>query len=325
MNIYTDEQAMLSSWFCRRGESILIVYSDVIFLENLIMNFFILYCTAKLTRTVFKYARIASGALIGALYVIVLMYLPENRLLYSLVAKIILSVVIIWTSFKILDFFHLIKILAVFYLSSFLFAGAALAFSGFSSQVGVVSSGRIIYIGDYKWSILMLSALFIFILVKMLKNIYLLKMPGNKMIKSIKIIADSKQIYIDALIDTGNSLIDPFTNYPVIIVEYSAIEQLVPQKFKDLMGSSSENDIIKMCEAVAQTEWVSRFRLIPFNSLGKKDGFLIGFRPDKVSLIKNKKEVETSKVIIGIYTERLSQNNNYNALVGPQFMLGLIS
>jgi len=303
----------------------LIVYSDVIFLENLIMNFFILYCTAKLTRTIFKYFRIAAGALVGALYVIILMYVPENRVLYSLPAKVVLSVIIIWTSFKVLNFIHLLKILAVFYLSSFLFAGAALAFSGFSSQVGFAAGGRIIYAGDYKWSILMFSAIFIFILVKVLKNVYLLKIPGNKIIKSLKITAGEKQICLDALIDTGNSLTDPFTNYPVIIVEYSAIEELIPQKLKEIMQNDSSEDIIKICETFAQTEWASRLRLIPFNSIGRKDGFLIGFRPDKVSISKNKKEVDTSKVIIAIYTDKLSQNNNYNALVGPQLILGLSS
>lgn len=303
----------------------MIVYSDVIFLENLIMNFFILYCTAKLTRTIFKYFRIAAGALVGALYVIILMYVPENRVLYSLPAKVVLSVIIIWTSFKVLNFIHLLKILAVFYLSSFLFAGAALAFSGFSSQVGFAAGGRIIYAGDYKWSILMFSAIFIFILVKVLKNVYLLKIPGNKIIKSLKITAGEKQICLDALIDTGNSLTDPFTNYPVIIVEYSAIEELIPQKLKEIMQNDSSEDIIKICETFAQTEWASRLRLIPFNSIGRKDGFLIGFRPDKVSISKNKKEVDTSKVIIAIYTDKLSQNNNYNALVGPQLILGLSS
>ena len=303
----------------------MIVYSDVIFLENLIMNFFILYCTAKLTRTIFKYFRIAAGALVGALYVIILMYVPENRVLYSLPAKVVLSVIIIWTSFKVLNFIHLLKILAVFYLSSFLFAGAALAFSGFSSQVGFAAGGRIIYAGDYKWSILMFSAIFIFILVKVLKNVYLLKIPGNKIIKSLKITAGEKQICLDALIDTGNSLTDPFTNYPVIIVEYSAIEELIPQKLKEMMQNDLNEDIIKICETFAQTEWANRLRLIPFNSIGRKDGFLIGFRPDKVSISKNKKEVDTSKVIIAIYTDKLSQNNNYNALVGPQLILGLSS
>ena len=303
----------------------MIVYSDVIFLENLIMNFFILYCTAKLTRTIFKYFRIAAGALVGALYVIILMYVPENRVLYSLPAKVVLSVIIIWTSFKVLNFIHLLKILAVFYLSSFLFAGAALAFSGFSSQVGFAAGGRIIYAGDYKWSILMFSAIFIFILVKVLKNVYLLKIPGNKIIKSLKITAGEKQICLDALIDTGNSLTDPFTNYPVIIVEYSAIEEFIPQKLKEMMQNDLNEDIIKTCETFAQTEWANRLRLIPFNSIGRKDGFLIGFRPDKVSISKNKKEVDTSKVIIAIYTDKLSQNNNYNALVGPQLILGLSS
>lgn len=301
------------------------VYFDVIFLENLIMNFFILYCTAKLTRTIFKYCRIAFGALVGALYVIILMYVPENRVLYSLPAKVVLSVIIIWTSFKVLNIIHLFKILSVFYLSSFLFAGAALAFSGFSSQVGVAAGGRIIYSGDYKWSILMFSAIFIFILVKVLKNVYLLKIPGNKIIKSLKITAGEKQICLDALIDTGNSLTDPFTNYPVIIVEYSAIEELIPQKIKEMMQNDLNEDTIKICETFAQTEWASRLRLIPFNSIGRKGGFLIGFRPDKVSISKNKKEVDTSKVIIAIYTDKLSQNNNYNALVGPQLILGLSS
>ena len=45
-------------------------------------------------------------------------------------------------------------------------------------------------------------------------------------------------------------------------------------------------------------DYISRFRLIPFSSLGKQNGMLIGFKPDKVTIKFDGLEKEKGDVII---------------------------
>jgi len=65
---------------------------------------------------------------------------------------------------------------------------------------------------------------------------------------------------------------------------------------------------------------MSRFRLIPFTSLGKENGMLIGFRPDYIEVGENAEKKGITDVIIGIYNRALSKNNNYSALLSPELI-----
>lgn len=62
--------------------------------------------------------------------------------------------------------------------------------------------------------------------------------------------------------------------------------------------------------------YVSRFRVIPFSSLGKQNGMLLGIKADKVIISFEEEEIIISNSIIGIYDEHLTKNGNYTALVG---------
>lgn len=45
-------------------------------------------------------------------------------------------------------------------------------------------------------------------------------------------------------------------------------------------------------------DYISRFRLIPFSSLGKQNGMLIGFKPDGVTITFDENRLEKENVII---------------------------
>ncbi len=47
-----------------------------------------------------------------------------------------------------------------------------------------------------------------------------------------------------------------------------------------------------------EEDYISRFRLIPFSSLGKQNGMLIGFKPDKIIVKFDESEKEWQNVIV---------------------------
>ena len=131
----------------------------------------------------------------------------------------------------------------------------------------------------------------------------------------IKINYKGKNTKVKAMIDTGNLLKDPITSIPVIVVEKTDLRDIIPINILDAIDKVIDGMDINLMEEIGE-DYISRFRLIPFSSLGKQNGMLIGFKPDGVSISFDGVEIEAGDVIIGIYNKEISRNGNYSSLVG---------
>jgi stage II sporulation protein GA (sporulation sigma-E factor processing peptidase) len=120
--------------------------------------------------------------------------------------------------------------------------------------------------------------------------------------------------------DTGNQLKDPLTQAPVVIAEYAAMEPFLPEDLKEIFGRSSELDLKTIAEEISKSAWSSRFRLIPFSSIGKHHGMLLGLRPDEVSIVVEDRKVTTRHVVVGIYNKPLCPQGSYRALLHPDLL-----
>ena len=63
-------------------------------------------------------------------------------------------------------------------------------------------------------------------------------------------------------------------------------------------------------------EYMSKLKFIPFSSLGKQNGMLLGIKPNYIKVISNETETVNENVIIGIYNKSLTKRGEYRALVG---------
>ncbi|HRU41430.1 MAG TPA: sigma-E processing peptidase SpoIIGA, partial [Candidatus Diapherotrites archaeon] len=70
------------------------VYADIILLENLIMNYLILWSTARLTRYRHSKVKLLIASLLGAVYA-VLSYFPGYGYLFTFYMKILFSLLIV--------------------------------------------------------------------------------------------------------------------------------------------------------------------------------------------------------------------------------------
>ncbi len=57
--------------------------------------------------------------------------------------------------------------------------------------------------------------------------------------------------------------------------------------------------------------------MIPFKSLGRANGMLIGFKPDRVAVGA---DASRSDVVIGIYNSRLTRDGRYQGLLAPELV-----
>jgi stage II sporulation protein GA (sporulation sigma-E factor processing peptidase) len=134
------------------------IYLDVLFLENLVMNYLILVVTSKFSKARTSNLRLFLGALVGAVYVIMIILVPSIKLYYTAVAKIALSFVIVAVTFSPEKVVSFLKILTIFYISTFIFAGASFAFLYFNQSGGFIRNGVYI-LWQSKWTALFLSIL----------------------------------------------------------------------------------------------------------------------------------------------------------------------
>ena len=102
------------------------IYIDIVLIENLIMNFIILLATGLILKGKISVTRLVIASLMGAIYSVVA-YISILEIYSSMVLKIILSIVIIYIAFNPQTFKKMWKNLLIFYLTSFVFGGAAFA------------------------------------------------------------------------------------------------------------------------------------------------------------------------------------------------------
>ena len=296
------------------------VYWDVLVLENFVINFLILLVTAKLSRLRVSTLRLLAGSIIGALYVGFIILQPDLEVYYTTIAKILLSMFIVAVTFSPRKVLQFIRTLAIFYISTFIFAGAAFAFLFFRHQGGFVRNGIVCVFGQSQWSMLVFSIITVGIIVKIFLEVIQSRLTKENMLVHVKISFDNRAIDLSALIDTGNSLRDPLTNIPVMVVEFKALKELLPQEIKSIFDGAQEDDLNYVTTIISKSKWFSRFRLIPFCSLGKENGMLIGFKPDFIEIGGEDDKRGVKNVIVGIYNRSLSRNEKYKALLGPELV-----
>ena len=94
------------------------IYVDVVLLENICMNYIILFSTSYIIKIKRKHIRLFLSSLVGAVYA-VLAYAEIVPLYANLIVKVILSIVMVYIAFYPKNFKGLLKELIVFYLVSF--------------------------------------------------------------------------------------------------------------------------------------------------------------------------------------------------------------
>lgn len=291
-------------------------YIDLIILENFFMNSIILYTTARLLNKKILIRRLVIASFIGTIYVFTLCLKIPNTLLN--ISKFIMGLILVKLCFGSRGCIALIKESAVYFFSSFLYAGCALGFLHIVKPKVIYLVNGIIIGGEYIFEIVGISAVACFALIKVTIKLIKLKSYFNKknMIANLKIFNGEKNVKIKALVDTGNLLTDPVSQDPVVIVYKEKVRELFDNKILEKIDSLNGGDEIN------DRSNNSRLRVIPYTSIGQSQGVITVCRVDKIKLEYQDEENEIKNVLIGFYNEALSKNDKYSALIGLQILEG---
>lgn len=292
---------------------IMTIYIDVVLLENLIMNYIILYATAIIFKKTPQIWKIILASGVGAVYS-VMTYVSNFHVYSTIFLKILLSIIIVYIAFSPKNIKELCKAMLLFYLVSFIFGGAAFFLIYFVKPQNILMKDGL-FIGTYPLKIVFLGAIIAFIITILAYKIIRTKISKKSLKCSIKIKLNDAQIETTAMVDTGNLLKDPITNTPVIVVEHTLLYNILPKQILNNLENILGGDVADIPDEI-KNKYMCKLKVIPFSSLGKQNGMLLGIKADEV-YIENEEGTFTNKnVIMGIYDKSLTKKGEYRALVG---------
>lgn len=285
------------------------IYIDVLICTNIFINYFILLAISKLYFFRTNKLRIILGACLGGLCSLLIL-VPETNFYINLIVKFLISAIIILVSFKITSLINFTKALASFYVVNFIFAGIVLFIWYFLDSKNIFIKNSIVYF-NISPLFFIISTLIAYSIIKFL-NLFTVQRESKQSFCSLKIEQNNKILKLNAKIDTGNTLKDPFSNKPVAIVEYKFIKDIIPLELREYFLNNAFNNlnINKLAHL--------KFRAIPFNTI-LGTGIMPAFMPDKIKITeKGKKETEKD-AFIAICKGKII-NENYSALVGTDML-----
>lgn len=291
-----------------------VVYVDTLLLLaslSFLMDYLLLWATAKVARTPRRPWRLALGAGIGALY-FVAYYLSQRGIGFDYdwlrywPSLVTVSVGMLATAFWPLPWPTLLRVTGYFYFIAVSSGGAGVA-AGYALGWGAAgqlaaSVAAILVTAEVGWGVVQRTVW---------QRLYHV---------TLEIVLFGEKVAAQALVDTGNRLKDPLGGAPVVVVEHSVVSHLLPEHLRPVLAQMETGDLSGISRLLTSERWSSRFRIIPYTSLGKEKGLLVGFRPDEASVVLEGRRIPLDRVVVALHPNALDPEGVYRALVHPDLL-----
>ena len=254
----------------------MIVYLDAVALLNFLVDYLLLLGTNRLCGYPPGWGRSALSAALGGIYAAACM-LPGFSFLGSTVWRLVSLGLMGWIAFG----FHksALRRTVIFVLLCMALGGIAQGL-GAGGFISVIASAAALF------GMCMLG----------FRNI-----PGSVTYVPVELSYGDKKLRLTALHDTGNTLTDPVTGKPVLVVGAEVAQQLT---------GLTQQQLRSPVNAVSQSI-VPGLRLIPYRSVGQPAGMLLALRFQNVRIGKWK-----GSSLVAFAPEKLSDDGQYQALTG---------
>ncbi|NEW05281.1 sigma-E processing peptidase SpoIIGA [Paenibacillus sp. SYP-B3998] len=303
----------------------MVVYADLIFLLNFLMDAAMLMVTAKTRKISFKWWRLVGSAFLGAMYV-VMMFLPVPTFLFTFSVKCMFCMGMIMTAFGFGSLQNFLRNLGAFLLVNFAVAGGMFGIHYVLASSSEVMKGIVFTQSGAPMFQVQVGIMFIAVLILPLIWWFRTVFSSVKQREDLTSFLAEVTIYVEdftasckGLIDTGNHLYDPLTRTPVMIMEVSEWGDVLPGEWLQRIRSADVDQIISGL-GTEEFIWQDRLRLVPYRGVNRNTQFMLAIKPDKVVIVYNNKQIEASKVLIGLDGGKLCSDGSYQAIIHPTLM-----
>ena len=301
----------------RKGKPVYI-YADMVLLINFTMNSVILVLTAYAGGISFCWRRILPAALLGGIYSLVGVF-PEMFILYTIPGKLLASVVIILLAFGHRSLKVTLTLIGIFFVISFMLGGAVLGWLYFA-QTGVPpGTGQLLTLS---WRHLLTGVVIAVVLIGLIVKQMLGRMYQRQTFYQAQIEYSGRSAEITGMMDTGNGLFSLLGRKPVVLVSRQASFSLLSQQAVEYLNNNSPEMWLPNLDQCLDTVWLSRVEVIPYQSVGSRS-VLLGFRPDRITVMTEYGPAQTANVLIGIYSGAFAGGSDCQALLHPALITGV--
>lgn len=278
-----------------------VVYIDTLFLLNFIVDYLLLLATAKLSGELILRPRLALGAALGAVYAAAVFFPGMGVLthpLYKLGSAVLMVLVAFGGSRRLL------RALLVFFALASAFGGGVFAI-GLLGGRGLTLRNGILY-SAMDLRIILLSAAVCYVILTLV--FHRAARHTSRELTRAELTLGEKRVSLTALVDTGNTLTDPATGRPVMVVEGEKLSPLLPETLR----AEELRDPVGTLERLSREMDARRFRLLPYQAVGVECGMLLALRLDGARV----GEEDYGGILVALSPNCLSDGGGYSALIG---------
>ena len=279
-----------------------VVYLDVLFLLNLVVDYLLLLADARITGEPFSRLRLGGGAILGASYAAVI-FLPGFDWLSHPVCKISAGAAMVLLAFGASR--RLARLTLVFFAVSAALGGVILALQ-LLGPGGLTLENGVLYTG-FDLRLLLVTVILTYVALSLVFRRTVHHGGARRDLCNGKIYLDGQCVPITVLLDTGNTLTDPVRNQPVMVVEGRLLQHLLPEAI-------DPGDPIGSLEYLEDHLWSGKFSLLPYRAVGVESGMLLAVRSERV--VVNGRE--WNRLPVALSPTPVSDGGGYQGLFGVQ-------
>lgn len=280
----------------------------------------LLMLTKALARDNAGKLRLLFGAFIASLIVPITLFFPES-FMNGVVGKLLYSTFIILCTFGFKSFYRMMKLLLLFYFTSFAIGGGLTGvYFLLANPVSVTENGILTFNKGYGDPISWLFIIIGFPIVWYFTKSRLDEHAGEKIkydqLCQVNIQINHRTFSTKGYIDSGNQLIDPLTKRPVVICD----EVFLKNWFSDDEWLRLKEAKDELALERIPKEWESLIQVIPYQGVEGQSNFLLAIRPDQIMVEYENQNLITGNVLIGIQFASLVRDQSYHCLLHPQII-----
>lgn len=269
----------------------IVVYLDVVFLINFTMDFILLILTEGLLKKSTTYRQIILASVLGGVW----SCLAETRVfppnLVILITYFIVPALLVKICFIKSKGIEMIRATILFLLLTSTLGGIASALY-YHLKIGLYFHETFMKNGMLLM-VLALSIIFIFVGIR---NIHFSQMYSKKICKVI-VRLFNENVKLNAIVDTGNVLMDPYENKPIHIVEKAKIIALIDGILDD------------------DAAYKRNIHFVPINTVSGNNGCIMVLRTDYIQIDDGEKKLCEKDALIGLSDVKLSRDNAFEMLL----------
>lgn len=244
------------------------IYIDVLLCVNLVINYLLLSAVSFYTHTQVRMRRLLLGSAIGALCSLV-MLLPVIPFALNMIIKIIVGGLTVLGAFGRKRISEFIKLYAVFLTATFFFGGIVIALWFLFTPKNLLIKNSVVYLNISPVILIIYSAICYcaFRLINTLAG----RHRVNDTFCVLTIVKGGNALRVTAKIDTGNTLVEPFSQAPVIVIGRNTARCITPAEIYEYETVTTLN----------YRTSINSVRFVPFTAVGGS-GILPCFKAERI-------------------------------------------